>query len=200
MDSNDLTLESLIKQGNAILDSIRREEKNNGIFPFTSYSLSDEAFYERWKNVVIRFLSVHYRNDISVKDFRAAMTEFENKRKYPPTSMQKMIGVLESINIIPNIIEDDDKVATPAVIINKKNEQKQSQEQPLTILVKSIEDTFTISQLRELKQIINEEKGNIENAKPKLIDKIKSFGGNVASNVIANLLTNPSIWNLISNI
>ena len=43
-------------------------------------------------------------------------------------------------------------------------------------------------------QIVDVEKGDLEKAKPKLIDKIKSFGENVASNILANIITNPTIW------
>ena len=45
---------------------------------------------------------------------------------------------------------------------------------------------------------IKEEKGDLEKAKPKVIDKLKSFGENVASNILANIITNPAIWTLLS--
>ena len=44
-----------------------------------------------------------------------------------------------------------------------------------------------------LKQIVEKE-GDLEKAKPELIDKIKSFGKDVASNILANIITNPAIW------
>ena len=31
-------------------------------------------------------------------------------------------------------------------------------------------------------------------AKSKILEKLKSFGGDVLSNVLANLITNPAIW------
>ena len=35
----------------------------------------------------------------------------------------------------------------------------------------------------------------MKKARPKIVDKLLSFGKDVASNIVANLLTNPSIWN-----
>ena len=45
----------------------------------------------------------------------------------------------------------------------------------------------------EIKEIITNEPNPIQ-AKTKLIDKIKSFGSDVTSNIIANIITNPAIW------
>ena len=84
------------------------------------------------------------------------------------------------------------------IIINNTNSQSQLQYQGIDILIKSLEDQLSVSQLKELKQIVNEEKGDLEKAKPKLIDKIKLFGENVASNILANIITNPAIWSLLS--
>ena len=82
------------------------------------------------------------------------------------------------------------------IIINNTNSQsqQQSQQQGMEILIKSLEDQLSVSQLKELMQIVDVEKGDLEKAKPKLIDKIKSFGENVASNILANIITNPTIW------
>jgi hypothetical protein len=52
---------------------------------------------------------------------------------------------------------------------------------------------LTGSQLKEIKQVVDETKGDLEKAKPKIINKLKSFGENIASNIIANIITNPTI-------
>lgn len=67
----------------------------------------------------------------------------------------------------------------------------------MKILLKFFEDELSDSQLKELKQVVDEEKGDLEKAKPKVIDKIKSFGENVASNILANIITNPAIWSCL---
>ena len=67
----------------------------------------------------------------------------------------------------------------------------------MKILLKFFEDELSDSQLKELKQVVDEEKGDLEKAKPKVIDKIKSFGESVASNILANIITNPAIWSCL---
>ena len=67
----------------------------------------------------------------------------------------------------------------------------------MKILLKFFEDELSDSQLKELRQVVDEEKGDLEKAKPKVIDKIKSFGENVASNILANIITNPAIWSCL---
>ena len=59
----------------------------------------------------------------------------------------------------------------------------------------AIKDDLTGRQIKELKQIVEDENGDMKKARPKIVDKLLSFGKDVASNIVANLLTNPSIWN-----
>jgi ferritin-like metal-binding protein YciE len=63
------------------------------------------------------------------------------------------------------------------------------------LFIEAIKDDLTGRQIKELKQIVENENGDIEKARPKIIDKLLSFGKDVASNIVANILTNPSIWN-----
>ena len=194
-----LTIEALIAEGNEILEGIKYIPSSPNVFrTFSVYHLADESVYERWKNIVIRFLSTNYPADISSSDLRKAAEEFE-KKYYSPTSMKKMLGILEAFKAIPTPITSvGEKTSTPSIVINNSNSQSQEQSQNIDFLIKSIEDAFTISQLKELRQIVNEENGNLEKAKPKLMEKIKSFGSNLASNIVANILTNPVIWSSIS--
>ena len=189
-----LTIEALISQGKEILDGIKYMPPPSCVTRLYSvYKLADESAYECWKNIVIRFLSSKYKNDISVSDFRVAMEEFE-KNNYNPSSMKKMLGILEAYIVIPSSITPDNSTTQPTIVINNSNSQTQNQEQNFDIFIKSIEDSFTISQIKELKQIVDAENGNMERAKSKIIEKIKSFGANLAPSLVANIITNPSIW------
>jgi hypothetical protein len=69
----------------------------------------------------------------------------------------------------------------------------QNQTVNITLLISALEDELTVSQLREVKGLMKTEEPKSEK-KRKIIDKIKSFGGDVASNILANILTNPNIW------
>lgn len=191
-----ITIESLIEQGNEILQGIKNvPSRPYAIRTYSVHSLADESVYERWKNIVIRFLSTEFPNDISVKDFITSADAFERSR-YSPVAMKKMISILESVKAIPTKIDDLEAKPSkaPSVVINNNNSQSQNQVLNIDLFTKAIEDVLTVSQIKELKKVVEEEDGDVEKAKPKLIEKLKSFGENLSSNIVANLLTNPTIW------
>ncbi|WP_321517316.1 hypothetical protein [uncultured Bacteroides sp.] len=108
------------------------------------------------------------------------------------------------IDIIEDIIENIKAVGLPG---NKKDsstfnitntltqsqQQEQSQQLIVEIFMEAIKDELTGKQQKEIKAILEEEK-DIAKAKPKLIDKLKGFGENVLSNIVANIITNPKAW------
>lgn len=191
-----ISIESLIEEGNEMLQGIKYVPAPSGVIRmFSVYNLADDSKYERWKNVVLRYLSSNYPNDISVNDFRKASEEFE-KHYYSPTGMRKMVGILESLEAIPTKIENtsNKQDKEPSVIINNTNSQTQNQVLNIDLFTKAIEDVLTVSQIKEMKKVVEEEGGDLTKAKPKLVEKLKSFGENLASNIVANLITNPSIW------
>lgn len=69
----------------------------------------------------------------------------------------------------------------------------QNQSVNINLLVSALEDELTVSQMREIKEIMQDSEST-KDKKTKIIEKIKSFGSDIASNIIANILTNPSIW------
>lgn len=77
--------------------------------------------------------------------------------------------------------------------ININLTQNQNQTVNINLLIGALEDELTVSQLREVNEIMSSGEQKSEKKK-KLIDKLKSFGSDVASNVLANILTNPNIW------
>ena len=80
--------------------------------------------------------------------------------------------------------------------INNNNQQKQNQTQSLAInlFLEAIKDDLTGRQVKELKDIVAESSSDKEKARDGIIAKLKSFGDNVAANIVANILTNPVIW------
>ena len=141
---------------------------------------------------------MNYPKDISYKDFRNNMDSFE-KKNYSPDIMRSMLGVLKSLKSFPNMISTtQDSNVNGGIVINNTNSQTQNQEQNINAFVKLLEDNLTYTQLKEIKAIIDLEKGDIEKSKPKLIDKIKSFGENLAPSIVASIITNPSVWAVLN--
>ena len=143
----------------------------------------------------MRFLSVQFPGDKYIDDFVRT-----SKEDLEPQQQQKLLAILEAFLEYPEVVEKTKPSKfTKSINIhnNISNINTQSQQQSIEILVKALENQFSVSQLKEILQVVEEEKGDLEKAKPKLIDKIKSFGENVASNILANIITNPAIWALL---
>lgn len=63
----------------------------------------------------------------------------------------------------------------------------------LNFLVDIVKDGLTVEQVKELKSILDSSKSS-EEKKKSIKDKIKSFGLDVTSNIIASILTNPQVY------
>ena len=80
---------------------------------------------------------------------------------------------------------------------NNSNSQQQSQEQKLTfdLFISAIDDELTGKQRKELKDYLEESKELPEaERKQGIVEKLKSFGKDLGLNILANIITNPSIW------
>jgi len=90
-----------------------------------------------------------------------------------------------------------EKKTTGSSGINISLNQNQSQHQSveINIIWESIKDELKGKQAKEIEEIVNGSE-TPEEKKVKLIDKIKSFGSDIASNIVAGILTNPAIFGL----
>lgn len=115
--------------------------------------------------------------------------------KYP-SDLDKLIGILKActfISKIENEQESNDNNISPIININNTQNQTQSQMIAVNIFVDAIRDELTGNQIKEI-QAIFEQVDNPIDSKKKIIEKLKSFGENVLTNIIANIITNPSVW------
>ena len=79
--------------------------------------------------------------------------------------------------------------------INLHQNQNQNQNQTVNVnfIWEAIKDELTGKQVKEIDEIL-EGKDEPGVKKSKILDKIKSFGSDVASNIIAGIITNPALW------
>ena len=192
-----ITLEELIEEGKEIRNGISYINTSpNVIRLFSAYKLQSTTQYETWKNKTIRFLSFKFAGDRCINDFEKAAEAFI-KSYNSPCSFDKLLGILESCLVIPELpkVKNENNKTDNSIHVNVNQSQNQSQEQSLAIdiFIEAIKDELTGKQQKEIKAIIENESDPVQ-AKNRLIDKIKSFGSDVASNVIANIITNPAIW------
>lgn len=155
--------------------------------------INNSAGYAKWKEKCKRFLNIHYANDKYITNFEKKCSEYENSYIH-----NELIGMLEAFRDMPTIIQkSDDKNHKPETVVNVHQNQHvvqtQSQEIAINIFLESIKDELTGKQFKELKTIVSEEP-EPEKAKNKVMEKLKSFGENVLTNIVANVITNPTIW------
>lgn len=79
--------------------------------------------------------------------------------------------------------------------VNIENRINVNQQQSVSIefYIGLLKDSFSESQLKELKDIVKEANTK-ETLKPKILQKIKDFGSDLSSNILASLISNPEIW------
>lgn len=190
----EITLEVLIKEAYEIKREINIKEGSHA-----GYTMSGNAKYAKWKNVAQRYIFKVFEGDFQIDDFKETLLNFENTRYNAIGYFQNLIGVLEGyleINkpLIKSIDSDNaqNNNTMPSITINNSNTQ--SQTQSVSIFIEAIKDDLTGKQVKELKEIVSQEGDNLEKAKPKILEKVISWGGNVAAGIVTNLLTNPTIW------
>ena len=192
---NDITLESLIQEHKDRIQTLQKA--------MYCYEYPDMMAYNRWLATTIRYIELKYPNDKYV----AVFCEISKLDIYPDRQ-QKMIAILEALTVLPTVIPNNSTVhmsdkmvqgkdaINVTTNINNTNNQSQSQEQSLAVqlFIEAIKDDLTGRQTKELKAVVEEADNDLQKARPGILAKLKEFGADVASNIVANLLTNPMIW------
>lgn len=194
----EITLVSLIEEQKTRIPQLEYVPSPPGCFGFAYYRYKNPDEYQKWLAKANRFIGIRFPNDKDVDEF-----ERIGKEKLSPTQQQKLLAILEAFSCLPIVIspkEDMNAGKQKAIIvntnINNTNNQSQSQEQSLAVnlFLEAIKDDLTGKQVKELKEVIVESAGDKEKARSGIVEKLKSFGSDVASNIVANIITNPSIW------
>ena len=195
---SDITLESLIQEHKSRLPYLHDV---GNMLPY--YEYPDMEAYHKWLAKTIRYIEIQYPNDKHVIEF----CEVSKDNTYPD-QQQKLLAILEAFAVLPTIIPDNRTMLVSekkckgkdsinvVTTINNTNSQSQSQEQSLAVqlFIEAIKDDLTGRQIKELKAVVAEADNDLQKARPGILAKLKEFGSDVASNIVANLLTNPMIW------
>lgn len=171
------------------IDELIQEGRN---FQFSG-NFQDEInnidIYIKWKAKCKRFLNTNYHNDKFVEEFDEICDSHNEQYHH-----NELMGILEAIKELPEKIESKPiPLKEAGTIININQTQSQSQDIAIHIFIEAIKDELTGKQLKEIKAIVSEEP-EPEKAKSKVIEKLKSFGEDVLTNIVANVITSPTIW------
>lgn len=192
---SEITLESLIQEYKNRIQTLRKIK--------FIYDYPDMVSYYKWLATTIRYIEIKYPNDKYVAEFCAI-----SKMDIRPEQQQHMLAILEALSVLPTVIPDNRTIQVTenkgkekdsinvVTTINSTNSQSQSQEQSLAVelFIEAIKDDLTGRQIKDLKSVVAEADNDLQKARPSIIAKLKEFGTDVASNIVANLLTNPMIW------
>jgi Fe2+ transport system protein B len=98
---------------------------------------------------------------------------------------------LETLGLPPESDEKNDNKINLTIIQNQ--EQEQNQRIKLNIIIDAFQEELTGKQLKELQEIIDSESDN-KTKKLNIIEKLKTFGSDILTNIVASILTNPNIY------
>lgn len=200
---SDITLESLIQEHKSRITQLKYEPDPPDCWGFSYYYYNDSESYQKWLATTKRFISIKYPNDKDVNEFDSI-----SKEELAPEQQKRLLAILEAFAALPTVIPDNrttqvnekkdkgEDAINVITTINNSNSQSQSQEQSLAVelFIEAIKDDLTGRQIKELKSVVAEADNDLQKARPGIIAKLKEFGTDVASNIVANLLTNPMIW------
>jgi hypothetical protein len=179
-------LDNLIAEGETLTQTISYVPAgHNVIRTFSVYKTSEEDKYQNWQSSVSRFVKTYHSSDLEETK--------EVSKKLAPENHRKLLGILKAIKLLPNEPEklNENKVSTNN--INITNNQSVSQQLTFNIFLDAIKDELTGKDIKALKEIMKDYEKQPEETKSKLIEKMKGFGGDVLSNIVANILTSPTI-------
>lgn len=135
------------------------------------------------------------------------------KDQYPLYTRCNTIDIAADLKALIDAIKDEistlglpslskDKVSKGIQITNNVSQsQNQSQEQNviINILLEAVKDELNGKQRKELLTIAENAKDPQE-ARKGILEKLKEFGADVSASIVANILTNPSVWATLGSI
>lgn len=161
-----------------------------------------KALLLSWSRDSMRFMETHFdKNSISFRQFAKSYIFASNGiERY----LTDCVAIMESCYKMPySKITSNTPSSDRSININVEQHQTQSQNQEqqlkLEILVEAMTDVLNGKQTKELKQIIEEDISE-EQKKTKFVDKLKSFGSDTLSNILANIVTNPAAWATLTSL
>lgn len=191
MSSNMITPEKAIEVIQKKIDSLS--------------SVQDVNSFNIWQEgTTLTLINIYEENDVRVRKFE----KIEAYRHYGVADIERVPEAkAEALEILKNLIQNLEDFGLPTaktktksggvnVSVHQNNDQRQTTNVNihLKLIIDAIKDELKGSQVKELQTILesNEEP---EVKRKSFVDKIKSFGSDVASNILANVLTNPEVYN-----
>ena len=193
-----MTKEELISKIEELI--LKGQELKNSIYVFGQdaffnyYKSSKEEEYKKWIQSIKRLIDTMFPSS------KERLKPYADK--ITPEYHMEILGLLEGIKIFPYEPENEIKGKSSDRITinnNQNNIQNNTQQVIFNIFIDAIRDEITGKELKELKEIMKNYEKNPEETKSTLLEKIKGFGKDVLSNIMANIITNPDFYSTFLN-
>ncbi|MDD2673918.1 MAG: hypothetical protein PHF81_03460 [Flavobacterium sp.] len=181
---------------------------NKKVEELTNINIKDE--FNIWQKATSSTLQNIYPNNQDIKrkfeDISSihrtmrSTDDVTHKAKKEATSyLESLISDIQHFGL-PHLeaVSKEDKVS---VVVTQENKQNQSTSISITIdfIIDVLKGELRTSEIEEVRDIL-ESDAEPKEKKKRFIDKIKSFGSDVAANILANILTNPQVYEQIGKI
>ncbi|AXB58176.1 hypothetical protein [Flavobacterium fluviale] len=173
------------------------ELKNDTANINDNYSLTD------WKNKATNLMIRIYGKESALQNqidelryqpafSRGGENNIRHRRQQAVALIESQIKEIERFGLPEIKAKEEGK----SFHINITQNQQQNQETKISLgfLIDSIQEELKGSELKEIQTIIDDEQIEPETKKNKIVETLKKFGGDVATNIIANILTNPALY------
>ena len=193
-----MTKEELISKIEELI--LKGQELKNSIYLFGQdaffnyYKSSKEEEYKKWIQSIKRLIDTMFPSS------KERLKPYENN--ISPENHMEILGILQGIKEFPYEPKNEVKEKSlDGITINntQNNTQNNAQQVILNVFIEAIKDEITGKELKELKEIMKNYEKNPEETKSTLLEKIKGFGKDVLSNIMANIITNPDFYSTFLN-
>jgi hypothetical protein len=134
----------------------------------------------------------HYKSLEKIHGFH--YSDRTNSAKSETTEL--LNGLIENLKNFGFPKERENPNNGVVVSVNQSNKQSQSTQVSISFefFIEVLRGELRTSEIEDIKEIL-ESNLDPKEKKKSFVDKIKSFGSDVASNILADLLTNPEVYN-----
>ncbi len=180
-----MNIEELISKGEELKKTIFLSEEHMG---YKTYNSRKEEEYQNWISLVKRFIKRENESDFIGLEYAF--------NRINPDYHQKILATLRAIKEIPNKSIKESIKQEKGVNINIIQNQNQQTNISINLIIQAFQDELNGNQRKEIQTIIDDKELEPEKKKSKIVETLKKFGSDVASNILANILTNPSFFGL----
>ncbi len=149
---------------------------------------NDNPHYNKLNDIKSRNVMVKLMPGLNITPFGDSL---QSLKKELEDTLDNLLVEISSLGLPENQKERNSN----QIIVNTNLAQTQHQTQSIevNIFLNTLKESLTDRQYNEIVEIAKKEPNAVK-ARGEIIEKIKSFGSDVLSNILANTITNPGIW------